>query len=114
MMPINVPTQGTGFFPGGGGGAFQQVGILTRLGGIEMILPLMGCLVLSKRDKWNFYTMSDSNNMVKLPIIVNGRGCMEEYGCDSLSSGDKVKVEGYHDLFKVTMYGNQGMRYLPF
>jgi hypothetical protein len=112
-MPINIPTQG--YFRGGGGmnSSFQQVGILTRLNGVEMILPLMGRLLLTNRDKWNFYTISDGNNMVKLPIIANGRGCMQEYGCDNLSSGDKVKVEGYNDFFKVTIYDNQGMQYLP-
>jgi hypothetical protein len=106
-MPINVPTQSVD-------SAYRQVGILTRLNGPEMILPLMGRPLFSNRDKWNFYTMSDKNNMIKLPVTNKGRSCTNEYGCDNLYNGDTVYVEGYNDAFKVTVYDNQVMRYIPF
>jgi hypothetical protein len=107
-VPINVSTQGTD------DSEFRQVGILTRLNGKdEMILPLMGRPLFSRRDKWNFYTLNDKNNMIKLPLRVNGQSGTSEYGCDNVTSGDKVYVEGYNDAFKVTSYDNNVMRYLP-
>ena len=44
---------------------YRQVGILTRANGDETILPLMGRPLLNNRDKWNFYTLNDKNNMIK-------------------------------------------------
>lgn len=114
FMPINVPTQnmvGPNLFVDSN---YSQVGILTRIKGKETILPLMGRPLLTNRDKWNFYTVNDSNNIVQLPITYRGRSCTSENGCDNLSSGDIVFVEGYNDAFKVTAYDNQVMRYIPF
>jgi len=110
MMPINIPTQGPPIVMRDD---YQQVGLLTRANGSEMILPLMGQSLYTNRDKWNYYTMSDKNNIVKLPISSRGKNCMSEYGCDSLNSGDHVHVDGYNDNFKVTIYDNKLMRYLP-
>jgi len=109
FIPINVPTQSIDT-------NYRQVGILTRVKGKEKetILPLMGRPLFTNRDKWNFYTMNDSNNAVKLPIIFKGRSCTSEYGCDNLYNGDIVFVEGYNEAFKVTAYDNQVMRYIPF
>ena len=107
-IPINVSTQGCD------DAKYRQVGILTRTGGKEeTILPLMGRPLFTRRDKWNFYTLNDKNNMIKLPITVKGRSGTDEYGCDNLYNGDTVFVEGYNDVFKVTAYDNQVMRYLP-
>jgi len=109
FLPINVPTQSVDT-------NYRQVGILTRLKGKQKdtILPLMGRPLFTNRDKWNFYTMNDSNNAVKLPLTFKGRSCTSEYGCDNLYSGDVVFVEGYNEAFKVTAYDNQVMRYIPF
>lgn len=106
-VPINVSTRAVDT-------SYRQVGILTRMGGPEMILPLMGRPLYTSRDKWNFYTMSNENSMVKLPITFKNKSCTNEYGCDNMYNGDTVYVEGYNDTFKVTMYDNQVMRYIPF
>jgi len=107
-IPINTPTQSVD-------SAYRQVGILTRSNGDgENILPLMGRPLFTNRDKWNFYTMTDKNNMIKLPITHKGRSCTNEYGCDNMYNGDTVYVEGYNDAFKVTMYDNNTMRYIPY
>jgi hypothetical protein len=107
-IPINTPTQSVD-------STYRQVGILTRLNGDgENILPLMGRPLFTNRDKWNFYTMTDKNNMIKLPITHKGRSCTNEYGCDNMYNGDTVYVEGYNDAFKVTMYDNNTMRYIPY
>jgi len=89
---------------------YQQVGILTRAGGKEMILPLMGRQVHSSRDSWNFYTSNDTG--IRLPLSVGGKSGMSEYGCDNVYNGDSVYVEGYNDVFTVTRYETNTMRYL--
>jgi len=106
-IPINIRTQSFDT-------AYRQVGILTRINGVETILPIMGRPLHANRNKWQYYTMSDQNNSVKLPINRNGRSCTNEYGCDCLFNGDSVYVEGYNDAFKVTMYDNAVQRYIPF
>ena len=105
-LPINVRTQGVD-------APFRQVGILTRNNGGETILPLMGRPLQTNRDKHQFYTMNDKNHMIKLPITHKGRSCTSEYGCDSMYNGDTVYVEGYNDAFKVTIYENNNMQYIP-
>lgn len=104
---INIPTQSVDT-------TYRQVGILTRTGGQEMILPLIGRPLFTSRDKWQFYTLSDKNNAIKLPVIVNGKSGTNEYGCNNVSTGDMVYVEGYNDAFRVTAYDSASLRYLPF
>lgn len=94
--------------------SYRQVGILTRLNHKEVILPLQGRMVNTSRVKWQYYTMNDSNNQVRLPISVNGRSGNDEYGVDELVSGDTVYVQGYDDVFKVTIYENNRYMYNPF
>ena len=107
-VPINVPTRALD-------AEYRQVGILTRTSGSgETILPLMGRPLYTSRDKWQFYTMNDKNNQIKLPMTRNGRSCTSENGCDNLYNGDVVNVEGLNDSFKVTSYDNAVMRYIPF
>jgi hypothetical protein len=112
-MRVNVPTQSVDT-------SYRQVGILTRNGGgggnnsSETILPLIGRPLFTNRDKWQFYSLSDKNNAIKLPVTVGGRSGTSEYGCNNVSSGDVLYVEGYNDSFKVSVYDNATLRYLPF
>jgi hypothetical protein len=111
-IPINMKTRGLNM-------NYSQIGILTRTNhsknGNEMILPLMGRKNMSRRDKWQYYTMTTTGNMnTKLPVSSNGRSCTSEYGCDEISNGDIVYVEGYNDTFKATVYENSLFSYIPF
>jgi len=106
-IPINVSTRAVDT-------TYRQVGILTRINGPETILPLMGRPLYTNRDKWQFYTLSDKNNSIKLPLSNKGKSCTSEYGCDNIYNGDTVYVEGYNDAFKATTYDNAVMQYLPF
>lgn len=107
-VPINIPTRALD-------AEYRQIGILTRTSGDgDTILPLMGRPLYTHRDKWQFYTMNDKNNQIKLPMTKNGKSCTNEHGCDNLYNGDVVNVEGYNDNFKVTAYDNAVMRYIPF
>lgn len=105
-VPININTSSIN-------SAYRQVGILKRQSGTEMILPLIGRPLFPSRDKWNYYTISESNNMVKLPVSYKQKSCTSEYGCDNVYTGDIVYVEGYNDTFKVTIYDNDTYRYIP-
>ena len=65
----------------------------------------------------NSIDQSSSNILLlesKLPISSNGRSCTDEYGCDELTNGDTIYVEGYNDMFKVTVYDNKYFQYIPF
>ena len=71
LMPINVATQSINT-------QYRQVGILTRVNEDDTILPLMGRPLITNRDKWNYYTMNDKNNMIKLPIIFRNKSCTSQ------------------------------------
>jgi len=110
-VPINVSTN-----VGAVNTDYRQVGILTPVRGssVNQILPLMGRPLYTTRSKWQYYTISNQHNNVKLPILVNGRKGTEEYGVDQLSEGDKVFVQGVKEKFKITLYDNDTIQYLPF
>ena len=93
---------------------YTQIGILTRTQakGDDLILPLMGRRIRSQ--KMQYYTLSNTGNVnTKLPISRNGKSCTGEYGCDEISNGDTVYVEGYSDTFKATVYENSQYNYMP-
>ena len=75
---------------------YRQLGYLTCAGRDR--LPLFG-RVLNRRDKWTYYTLEQG---IKLPLEYNNRLCTQSPGCDELSSGDTVKVEG--TSYKVNLY----------
>jgi hypothetical protein len=101
--------------------SYQQIGLLTKANAGSnssssdpVIMPLMGKPLFTSRDKWLFYTISDKNNSMKLPIIIKGRNALSEIGVDSVYTGDTVYVQGYNDQFKVTLYENASPQYIPF
>jgi hypothetical protein len=108
-IPINVETRGSP-------GAYYQVGILTNKESHDpLILTLMARRLTNGRDKWQYYTISNTGNMnTKLPVNVNGKNCSSEYGCDEIQSGDNVFVQGYDKSFKTTIYENSLFSYIPF
>lgn len=106
-IPINVPTRSVN-------SAYRQVGILTRVNGPETILSLMGRPLFPSQDKWQFYTMSDKNHSVKLPVTHKRRSCTSDQGCDNIYNGDTVYVEGYNDAFKATIYDNAMQYSIPY
>jgi len=110
-VPVNVPTSIGAVDIG-----YRQYGILTPVHGStkDNILPLMGRPVNTSRQKFQYYTISNQHNNVKLPIIVRGRSGTTEYGVDELFSGERVLVEGDKVPYVVKMYDNDGIRYIPY
>ena len=106
-IPININTSSIDT-------NYRQIGILISLNDKEKkILPLMGKPLFSNRYKWNYFTQEEKNN-VKLPIIYKKKSCTSDYGCDEIYNNDIVFVKGYNNSFRVEMYDNETMRYLPF
>jgi hypothetical protein len=111
VVPINVQTN-----IGAVDTNYRQMGIITPLNGEtkDNILPLMGRPLYTNRDKWQYYTISNQHNNVKLPISFKGRSALNDNGVDKIYNGDTIYVEGYGEPFKVSVYENDTMRYLPF
>jgi hypothetical protein len=114
-LPINVETRGIA-------SDYTQMGILTKAGFSEkeedsshaLILPLMGRRIMTGRDKWQYYSISNTGTLnTKLPVKVQGRSCTSEYGCDPIMDGDIIYVEGYKHKFKATIYENNMFNYIP-
>ena len=86
---------------------YRQIGILTvnkgknQLDNKSQILALFGRPLFTSRNKWQYYTMTDKTNSIKLPIIFNGKSGTNEYGCDELFGGENVYVNGYNEKFNV-------------
>jgi hypothetical protein len=108
-VPINVSTN-----IGAVDTQYRQVGILNATNTTGKIIPLMGRPLFTNRNKWQYYTMSDQNNSIKLPLSRNGKSCTNEYGCDKLDNGDSVYIEGLNEPYRITVYDNDTIKYLPF
>ena len=107
QVPVNIETRGVS-------SSYSQVGILTNNDGENLILPLMGKRHMAGRDNWQYYTISNTGMVnTKLPVSVRGKSCTSEYGCDSITNGDQVYVEGYNNTFNATIYENGTFSYLP-
>lgn len=104
-IPINISTRAIDT-------DYRQVGILHN--DRKSILPLLGRPLITSRDKWQFYTMNEKENSIKLPLLHNGKSCTNEYGCDNLYNGDQIYVEGIKEVYIVKMYDSAVMKYLPF
>lgn len=109
-IPINVSTN-----IGAVDTTYRQMGIITPLNGSskDNILSLMGRPLFTNRDKWQYYTISNQHNNVKLPISFKGKSALNDYGVDQIFDGDTIYVEGYNEPFRVTVYENDTIKYLP-
>lgn len=72
------------------------------------IKPLYGRPLDRRENKWHYYTSehinTNLNEIVQLPIIVNNRECMNDWGCNELYDNDVVNVENNSNTFKVKIY----------
>ena len=99
----------------------QQLGTLSRMNYVNAeqevgqnkepyILPIYGRPTYNRSSKWNYYTIF---NNVKLNISHNNKSCMNEYGCEELMNGDSIKIPEINGEFKVNIYENSAMQYIP-
>ena len=117
-LPINIPTRGDG-------GNFQQVGIIykndisddnTKPGNNtdSAILPLFGKPTYDRSSQWNYYTSTDKQGQVKIPLTISGSNCTDDRGCKELSDGDNIDVPAYNGSFKVNIYKMDSPKYIPY
>ena len=92
---FNIPTQGVPE-------TYQSMGIVKTSDG--KLLPLFGRRSISARERYNYYTRTDSYNPIPLPIEMQGRDCQDQVGCPELFNGDRVKVSTTNDMGEVTIY----------
>lgn len=94
-VPFNIPTQG---IPE----AYQSMGVIKTPEG--KLLPLYGRRTVSSRDRYNYYTRTDTYNPVPIPITMKGRDCQDQVGCPELYDGDKVNLLPTKEPGEVTIY----------
>jgi hypothetical protein len=94
---------------------YDQVGIITRQNtqdGKSEILPIFGRRSPVGGDKWNYYTMTNSNVPVKIPLSFSGRDCTDDVGCAEVSSGDSMYIPALEGNYTVTIYRMNSPRYI--
>ena len=92
---FNIPTQG---LPE----QYQSMGIVKTSDG--KLLPLFGRRSLSSRDRYNYYTRTDSYNPIPIPLEIQGRDCQDQVGCPELYNGDKVRIPTLNETGEITIY----------
>jgi len=90
---------------------YQSMGVVTTSSG--EILPLYGRRVASRSDRFNYYTRTDTNNPVPLPVNYKKRDCQDNVGCDELSDGDNIHINPTGQEGKVNIYRFNGPTYVP-
>lgn len=91
--------------------AYQSMGIITTSSG--ELLPLYGRRTASRGDRFNYYTRTDTNNPIPLPINHKRRDCQDDVGCDELFDGENVKIVPTGQNGSVTIYRFNGPTYIP-
>jgi hypothetical protein len=92
---------------------YQQVGILTYNDASEpIILPLFSKIANNHRDRWNYYTTTDKNTMLRLPISHENMKCDDDLGCKEIYDGNTIYIEMYKGkTFTATIYKKQSPSY---
>jgi len=93
--PFNIPTQG---LPEN----YQSMGVVKT--GDGKLLPLYGRRSISSRERYNYYTRTDSYNPIPIPVQMQGRDCQDQVGCPELYDGDRVKLSATNETGEVTFY----------
>ena len=117
-LPINISTRGDG-------GDYQQLGILYKedIQNNEKapgnntdnpVLALFGKRTYGNSNQWNYYTASDSNHQIKIPLNKNGKNCTDDLGCSEIYEGDSIDIPAYNGTFKANIYKLDKPQYIPY
>jgi hypothetical protein len=93
---------------------FQQIGLLTANESDKepIILPLFAKKLVNNKDRWQYYTATDKNNMMRLPIVHYNMKCDEDIGCKEIYDGDTLSIEIYQGrIFTATIYKKDSPKY---
>lgn len=85
-------------------GGYQQLGSLSAFGNknTPIILPLFGSKL--NRHRWEYYTATDKNHLIRINLKYKNRNCDDDFGCDEIENGDEVYVPTYSRMFIANMY----------
>lgn len=93
---------------------YQQIGTLVYEHEAEpIILPLFGRPMPTRQDRWEYYTATDKQNMLRIPVMFENNDCTEEIGCREVYKNDKVFIPAYQKEFKVNLYKYKDNAYIP-
>lgn len=90
---------------------YQSMGVVKTSSG--ELLPLYGRRVASRSDRFNYYTRTDTNNPIALPINFKRRDCQDDVGCEELFDGENVEISPTNQSGTVTIYRFNGPTYIP-
>ena len=118
VMPINISTRGDG-------GDYQQLGILYKESIQDNdkapgnntdnpVLPLFGKRTYGNSSQWNYYTATDSNHQIKIPLTIDGKNCTDDLGCKEIYDGDSIQLPQYNGNFTATIYKLDKPQYIPY
>lgn len=82
---------------------YRVIGYLQQADG-ERILPLYGRRLHVSSTLWNYYTRTDHDRSMLLPIVLNGQRCTERYGCKELYDDDIITIPEYGGNYIVHLY----------
>ena len=91
--------------------SYVSMGIVTTHSG--ELLPLYGRRVASRSDRFNYYTRTDTNNPIPLPVSHKRRDCQDDVGCEELFDGEHVEIIPTKQKGSVTIYRFNGPTYIP-
>lgn len=93
---------------------YQQVGILSanETDKEPIVLPLFGKKIYGRNDRFNYYTATDKNNMMRIPIKFENKDCEDSIGCNQIYDKDTLTIDIYQDkTFTATIYKNDVPKY---
>lgn len=103
----NIPVIATRGLPE----SYQSMGVIQTSSG--ELLPLYGRRCASRSDRFNYYTRTDTNNPIPLPIKYKRRDCQDDIGCDELFDNETVEIIPTKQNGKVNIYRFNGPTYIP-
>ena len=89
----------------------QAMGVIKADDGT--VLPLYGRRTVSRSDRFQYYTRTDTYNPVQLPIQHNRRDCTDDIGCEELYDRDSITIKPTGQRGSVTIYRFDGPTYVP-
>lgn len=99
---FNIPTQGYS-------DSFSSYGMFTTEDG--QVLPLYGKRANGNRDRYNYYTRTDTYNPVQMPVKFNKRDCMDDNGCEEISTKDVITIPATGKEGTATIYKTDSLQY---
>jgi hypothetical protein len=107
VLPFNIRTRGMPT-------EYQQIGILTNKDNSGDIKPLYGRQTYRGSRQWNYYSSTDSNLSIKIPVFLLKKKCTDEKGCNEIVDGSECNVgDKNNNIYIATIYSNDSYRYVP-